>query len=216
MRPYLLACVLVCACASTIPRQGVHASLVEAALSHDAIAIYESLEARIEAGQDTPEDRAYAHKAVSTWVERTAAYCFARAALAGRMAELRGLEGKRFVQEAERYARRSVELDPEFRSGAARRMLGTLYVLVPGRFVMHGNSETGLQYLEDLVAEHPEDARNHLRLGEAYVAFGDLEGAKPPLCRALARRADLRRDDKALLDRLVADAGGGKALACGG
>lgn len=194
----------------------MHPSLIEAALAKDAMAIYSGLETRVEAGAATEADRSYAHKTITTWVERTPEYNFARAAIAGRVAEVRGLKGKRFIQEAERFARKSVELDPEFRRGAAKRLLGTLYVLVPARFVMHGDSETGLEFLEDLVADYPDDLENHLRLAEAYVALGDPEAAVEPLCRCVVGESSLRRDDRQLLGRLVEDAGGPEALACAG
>ena len=107
----------------------------------------------------------------------------------------------------ERWALRSRTLDPDFRDGAATRLLGTLYVAAPASFLEHGDSEQGIEMLEQLVQEHPDAVENHLRLAEAYIALSDPEPAAPHLCVCLAQRAALRRDDQQLLDQLVATAG---------
>ena len=102
---------------------------------------------------------------------------------------------------------KSRALDPNFRDGAATRMLGTLWVLAPADLLEAGDSEEGLALLEGLVAQHPDVPDNHLRLAEALVALDDDEAAHLPLCRAGAGRARLRRDHQALLDRLVSEVG---------
>ena len=80
-------------------------------------------------------------------------------------------------------------------------------MIAPATFLEHGDSEQGLELLEQLVQEHPDVAENQLRLAEAYIALGDPEPAAPHLCVCLAQRAALRRDDQQLLDQLVATAG---------
>jgi len=111
------------------------------------------------------------------------------------------------VPEIERCARRSRDLDPDFRDGAATRLLGTLYVLAPAAVLQHGDSETGLELLEGLARRHPETVENHLRLAEAYIALGDPDPAAPQLCRCLAHEAELHADDQRLLRQLIKDAG---------
>jgi hypothetical protein len=180
---------------------------LEAAVRIDGpISVYDALEALIEAGQDTPIDREYAYNAVRYDRADTASATFARAAITGRLVQLKALRGAHLVAEVERDALRSVELDPAFRDGAARRLLGTLYVAAPASFVKHGDSERGLSMLEELVAEEPERMENQLRLAEAYLALGDPAPAAESLCRCRAGRDALRRDERALLDRLVEQA----------
>jgi FimV-like protein len=107
------------------------------------------------------------------------------------------------VGEAEKYARMSREMDPNFRDGAATRMLGSLYVLAPADMVKHGDSEDGISMLEELAKQRPEVPQNQLRLAEAYIALGDKDSARDPLCKAVAMRGSFRRDDQVLLDKLV-------------
>jgi hypothetical protein len=76
--------------------------------------------------------------------EDTAASTFARAAVTGRLVQQKGLRAANLVPEIERFARRSRELDPDFRDGAATRLLGTLYVVAPATLLRHGDSEVGL------------------------------------------------------------------------
>jgi len=191
------------ACGSEPPRAR---AAIDAAAASDALAVSAALEALIAKGKDTRADREYAYQKVCEREENTAAYAFARAAVTGRLVQMGGLSAVGLVGEVERWARRSRELDPEFRSGAATRLLGTLYVLAPGALLEHGDSEEGLSLLEGLVQKHPDVLENHLRLAEAYIALGDPGPARPHLCQCLAQRAALRPDDQDLLLRLVRDA----------
>ena len=76
---------------------------------------------------------------------------FARADVTGRLVQQRGFLAANLVPDIERAARRSRELDPNFRDGAATRLLGTLYVIAPAAVLEHGDSEQGLELLEGLV-----------------------------------------------------------------
>ena len=209
LRRLPLALLLVLACAHPGPPPVVNPSLLEAAQSGDALVLSDALEVLIENGTATTADREFAYGRVSAQGAEsdTVEYTFARAAITGRLVQQRGLMGARQIPEVEKWALRSRELDPGFRDGAATRLLGTLYVIAPGSLVDHGDSETGLELLEGLVAEHPEVPENHLRLAEAYIALGDPDPAGPSLCFAVAHREKLRRDDQDLLDRLVATTG---------
>jgi hypothetical protein len=202
--PSLLVAALLCLEAACASRRGtVNPALTEVAERDDALAVSDALEALIAAGHDTLADREYAYEIVRAHEEDTAAYTFARAAVTGRLVQQKGLRAASLVPEIERFARRSRELDPDFRGGAATRLLGTLYVVAPARLLKHGDSEEGLALLEGLVQKHPDDLENHLRLAEAYVALGDPAPAGPHLCRCLAHKAALRPDDQALLQLLV-------------
>jgi thioredoxin-like negative regulator of GroEL len=177
--------------------------------------ILDELEARIAEGRDREDDRVDAYEAVrGANDDGTADYAFARAALAGRLAELRGAGAGKLVTEAETWARATLDRDPHYRDGAAVRMLGTLYVMAPGRLVEHGDSEDGLSMLEDLAQQRPDDARNHLRVAEAYLHLGDPEPAFPHLCTAMRAASVLRPDERKLLRSLVDDAGGAQGLGC--
>ena len=201
LRLATLAGVLLVACAG--PRGPVSPELQAVAQQRDALAVADALEALIAAGRDTPADRQFAYDAVTAHEEDSAAYAYARAAVTGRLVQQRGLLAADLIGDVERWGMRSRELDPEFRGGAATRLLGTLYVIAPSSFLKHGDSEQGLVLLEQLESEHPDVLENHLRLAEAYIALGDHEPAVPHLCACLANRSALRRDDQALLDELV-------------
>jgi tetratricopeptide (TPR) repeat protein len=210
-RPLRLALIFVTctavACAA-VRGGSVHAELEAAVKTNDALAVSDALEKLIATGTDTPADHQLAYDAIRTNDVDTAPATFARAAVTGRLVQQRGLLGADLVDDVERDAMRSRELDPDFRDGAATRLLGTLYVIAPATYLEHGDSERGLELLEGLVEARPDIPENHLRVAEAYIALRDPDPALPHLCRALEARAALRWDDQALLDRLVGSVGG--------
>jgi hypothetical protein len=173
----------------------------------DALAIADALEALIAEGKDTPQERQLAYDRIREKEEPGAEYAFARATVAGRLVQSRGLTAALLVREMETYALRSRELDPAFRNGAATRALGTLYVLAPATLLANGDSEKGLALLERLAKDYPGALENHLRYAEALIALGDSGPATEPLCRCLAKKASLRKDEQTLLDKLFQDAG---------
>jgi tetratricopeptide (TPR) repeat protein len=174
---------------------------IEAA-GDDALALFDALEAAIDAGRGSERDRDWAQRRVTSLADDGGpAYPLARAGIAGRAAESRGLAALGLVKDAERWARASIERDPAFRGGEARRLLGTMYVLA-GQYLEHGDSEQGLAMLEALAAEFPGDARNHLRVAQAYVELGDVEGALASWCRANAGASELRSAETKLLTSL--------------
>jgi hypothetical protein len=199
-----LALAAIAACG---PRRPTHPELSTVAQQGDSLALSDALEKLIGEGRDTPTDRAWALKEVRSRDVDTAADAFARAAITGRVVQSKGLRGAKMVGDVEHYAIVSRELDPSFRDGAATRMLGTLYVMAPASLLAHGDSETGLELLEELTNAGPDVPENHLRLAEAYVTLHDPEPARPHLCFALAHQEKLRPDDQALLKWLVSDAG---------
>jgi hypothetical protein len=201
------ALVLAALSAACGPPVLQNSQLTVVAQQHDTLALSDALEELIAAGTDTSSDRSFAYREASTHEEpSSAAYAFARAAITGRYVQTHGLAGVRHVAEVETWARRSRELDPNFRGGAATRLLGTLYVLVPATMLSHGDSEEGISLLEGLVKAHPEVPENRLRLAEALIALGDPAPATPHLCFCLGSRASLRADDQKLLDKLMKDA----------
>ncbi|KIG13473.1 hypothetical protein DB30_08039 [Enhygromyxa salina] len=180
----------------------------------DPLALYDLLEGRIAAGTDSEADRVAALEQVRAAADdQSAAYAYVRAAVAGRVAEGRGLKALKLLEEMRTWALTSIERDPGYRDMAATRMLGTLYVLA-GQHLADGDSEQGLELLEDVVAAHPEAPTNHLRLAEGYIALGDPEPAFPSLCLAQGARAQLSGEEQRLLDGLLADIGGADLLAC--
>jgi hypothetical protein len=194
------------------PKGTVDPSIAE--VEADAVAVHEALEQRIAAGGGSEAERASAlEKARVAPDDGSAAYAYARAAVAGRMAEERGLQALDLLDEISDWSSRSIERDPKFSGMAATRMLGTLHVLA-GRHFKGGDSEHGLELLEQVLEAHPDAVVNHLRVAEAYVALGDPEPAFERLCVSLAGRAQLTTEEQRLLDALVADAGGAEVLGC--
>jgi hypothetical protein len=209
----LSLCVVACGPRS---REPTSTPTPEAAQQRDPIAIYEGLEARIASGSDSEQARVEAlDQAMQIPDDGTAAYAFVRAALAGRVAENRGAKAGKLVTDSEGWARKSIERDPEFRDRAATQLLGSLYVMAPGRLLEHGDSEKGLDMLEELVKARPDEPRYRLRLAQAYLHLGDDETAHAPACAALGARDRLRADEQKLLDKLVEELGGAESLGCG-
>ncbi len=208
-----LVCVVVSASLACKPKGTVDASIVEAEQA-GPWAVHEALERRIAEGSVSEADRVAALERVRQAPDDgSAAYAYARASVAGRAAERRGLEALDLIEEVREWALKSIERDPEFERRAATRMLGTLYVLA-GRHLSKGDSEEGLELLEGLVEAIPEDARNHLRLAEGYVFLGDPESGYAPLCEALAGKDELTGEEQKLLARLLDEVGGEDVLGC--
>lgn len=185
------------------------------AAPRSALDVLHALENDIAHGREQARDRESAYQeAAALPDDQTADYAFARAALAGRLAERRGAGAGKLVGEAERWARLALQRDPKDDDGAATRMLGSLYVMAPRRLVEHGDAEVGLSMLESLAADHPEEPRNHLRLAEALVFSGDVDSARDPLCMALRHREVFRPDEQKLLASLVEESGGEAELGC--
>ncbi len=207
LRAALVVVVLAGLSACAVLRPAGFAEFKLAVDRGDALKIYDTLEALIAEDDDTRNDRKIAFAAVRNRNEDTAAFQFAWAAIAGRLVQQRGLLAANLVKQIETKARRSVELDPKFRHGAATRLLGTMYVVAPSSMVEYGNSELGLEMLLGLVEEYPDDPENHLRAAEAYIALNDPLPAAPHICACLGVREQMRKDDQKLLENLIADAG---------
>ncbi len=182
----------------------------------EALAVLDALQKKIDDESETKADRKQAHEKILEWDDGSAEYAFARAALAGRRAQAQGMKAGGLVEEAEAYALKSIEKDPELREGAAQRLLGSLYVLAPGRMVKHGDSEKGLEMLEKDVEAHPERADSHLRVAEGYIALDDPEPAFSHLCFCLGAKDSMGGEDQRLLAQLIKDVGGEATLGCGG
>lgn len=185
-------------------REPVHASLRSS--NQTILELADALEALIARGADTHADRQFAYQQVRARTPKSAQDHFGRAVIAGRLAQISGLSATSLVAEVERYARRSSELEPEFRAGAAQRLLGTLYVMAPAALLSHGDSETGLELLQGVVRRFPEQVSNQLRLAEGYVALNDPGPARAHLCYCQAHRAALRPDEQKLLRELFEQA----------
>jgi hypothetical protein len=196
----------ILACATSQAPNSIAPSLVST--QGNALATYDALEVLIDQGSDTPADREFAYASVQRDPDGGGPETpFARAAVTGRLIQQKGLLAAGLVSDVERNAELSRSRDPEFREGAATRILGTLYVLAPASLLSHGNSEVGIELLEGLVTEHPDSLPDHLRLAEGYLALGDTKPALPHLCLCLARKEELRPSDRALLEQLVAGGG---------
>ncbi len=202
----LIGLILAGICSACSGPGVLHTEMTSPAATKDALTICDALEDLIAEGKDSPADRQYAYNQIRAHEENTAAYAFARAAITGRYVQGKGLTSAPLVRDVERFARRSRELDPGFRNGAATRMLGTLYVLAPATLLAHGDSEQGLTMLQDLLKAHPEIPENHLRVAEALIALGDPAPAAAHLCYCIAKKAALRHDEQLLLEHLIKDA----------
>lgn len=188
------------------PKGTVDPTIAEAPA--DAWAIHEALEQRIATTGANDAERAAALDKVRTAPDdQSAAYAYARASVAGRVAEGRGLKALALLEEMREWSETSIERDAAFMDMAATRMLGTLHVLA-GQHIKSGDSERGLELLESVLDAHPEHAVNHLRVAQGYIVLGDPEPALELLCVAIAKRAELTAEEQKLLDGLIGDVGG--------
>lgn len=188
------------------PKGTVDPTIAEAPA--DAWAIHEALEQRIAtAGANDAERAAALDKVRTAPDDQSAAYAYARASVAGRVAEGRGLKALALLEEMREWSETSIERDAAFMDMAATRMLGTLHVLA-GQHIKGGDSERGLELLESVLDDHPEHAVNHLRVAQGYIVLGDPEPALELLCVAIAKRAELTAEEQKLLDGLIGDVGG--------
>jgi hypothetical protein len=188
-------------------RAPTNPELATTAQEGDILALSDALELLIAKGKDTPTDREYAYQMAKKVDANTAATAYARAAITGRLVQDQGLRAADLVPAVEKYGLRSRQLDPHFRDGAATVLLGKLYVMAPATLLKKGDSETGLELLEEIVTKYPEAPENHLRLAEAYVTLHDPEPAQSHLCFCLQHRDGLRPDDQQVLKDLLDDAG---------
>ncbi|HME70909.1 MAG TPA: hypothetical protein VKM54_13725, partial [Myxococcota bacterium] len=134
-----LPALLAFGCATPGSLPSIAPTLVSA--DGDALAVYDALEALIDEGRDTPADREFAYASVlGSRDDGGPGTPFARAAVTGRFIQQKGLRAAALVSEVERRAIESRARDPEFRNGAATRLLGTLYVMAPASLLSHGNS----------------------------------------------------------------------------
>ncbi len=196
-----LALALGCTPSTAPVREPVDATLQSSNLR--IIAVADALEALVARGTDSHADRQYAYQRVRTQPALGAEDALGRAIIAGRLAQISGLAAPSLIVEVERYARKSAELEPAFRAGAAQRLIGTLYVMAPAALLEHGDSELGLELLQGVVQRFPEHAANRLRLAEGYLALGDPGSAHSHLCYCTSHRAALRPDEQKLLRELL-------------
>jgi hypothetical protein len=188
--------------------------LAAASRAADLQALSDALEAKIDDERDTDKDRSFAfHRAKEMADDGSAAWAFARAAIVGRQTEALGVKALFMVKEVEEFAMLAVARDPNYRSGAARRMLATLYVLA-GDHVEHGDSELGLEMLEELFDEAPEVLENRLALAEGYVFLGDPDPALEHLCAIRSAQDQLRPAYRRQLADLFVDVGGVSVAGC--
>jgi hypothetical protein len=193
--------------ACSIVRTPTNPQLTAAAQGGDPLALSDALERLIDEGKATSTDRAYAYEVVKKVNANTAPTAYARASVTGRLVQDKGLRAANLIPDVEKYALVSREMDPEFRGGAATLLLGKLYVMAPATLLKRGDSETGLEMLEELNTEHPDMPETRLRLAEAYVTLHDPEPAAPHLCFLLEHKSELRPDDQQVLKDLLDDAG---------
>ena len=208
----LLALVGCRPTSSVDPEQGPGG--VDAQHELGAWELHLDLESRIDAGKVSERERMAVLERVRTIPDDgSAAYAYARASIAGRVAEGRGLKALKILEEMQKWALISIERDPQLEDMAAKRMLGTLYVLA-GRHLDEGDSEEGLELLEEVLDAHGDAPINHLRLAEAYIALGDPDPAFELLCTARAGQDQLRARERELLRQLIEDLGGVEDLGC--
>lgn len=123
----------------------------------------------------------------------------------GRVAQGRGLGGLTAFRKAAKWGQIAYTRDPEFKDGMPRRVLGSMWAL-GGQHLRGKDSEAGLELLFEQFKRYPQDAENLLRVCEALVTLGDLEGAQEVYCayNALPQRpwSGLHREAQALRAQL--------------
>jgi hypothetical protein len=114
----------------TSPVRTTSPELAAASKDKDISGMRDVLEDLIDAEQDQEADREYAYEQSARVADDgSAGWALARAEIVGRYAESKGLKALWLIKEIESLALQSIERDADFSGAAARRMLGTLYVL---------------------------------------------------------------------------------------
>lgn len=109
------------------------------------------------------------------------AFAMAQALALGRSAQGRGLSGLSAFRRAEAWAAKAYGRDPEFMEGMPRRVLGSMWAL-GGEHLKGRDSESGLELLSEQVNRYPDPPENVMRLVQALLALGDVEGGHEVYC----------------------------------
>jgi hypothetical protein len=105
-------------------------------------------------------------------------YVFFAGALLGNYIRFSSVRAIAQIRQVNDYFRRAVDLDPSYDDGAPMRALGTLLVQAPPWPAGVGDSEEGLELLEEATLLFPGHPANHLYLADALVGEGrKVEGA---------------------------------------
>jgi hypothetical protein len=114
-------------------------------------------------------------------------YAFLAGASLGNYIRFSSVQAIAQIRQVNDYFRRAVDLDPSYDDGAPLRALGTLLVQAPPWPAGVGDSEEGLELLEEAAQLFPGHPANHLYLADALVG----EGRKSEGAAAYRRVMDL-------------------------
>lgn len=96
----------------------------------------------------------------------------------GQLARTKSLGALKLVSEMEQEFQIARNLDEKFDFAGPDRNLGSLYLEAPGWPTSVGNRSKARQHLERAVKIRPDYPENHLNLLDAYLKWGDKNGAQ--------------------------------------
>jgi tetratricopeptide (TPR) repeat protein len=82
----------------------------------------------------------------------------------------------KYIHIAQREMEKVIQLDPGFSDAGAYRILGKIYLEMPG--AVGGSNKRSREYLEKAVALAPDNVLNHLYLAQVLKALGDKKRAR--------------------------------------
>jgi len=96
---------------------------------------------------------------------------------AAKIAHLAGpFSSLKYIHVTEKEMEKVIRLDPGFSDAGAYRVLGKIYLEMPG--ALGGSNKRSREYLEKAVALAPDNVLNHLYLAEVLKALGDKKAAR--------------------------------------
>ncbi len=108
-------------------------------------------------------------KKIPTPKEQVAALEYTAAEALGLRARQRGSGAVLLLKTIYAHAQAAAAADPNFRDGAARRLMGLLMVKAPGWPAGPGDPDSGVKMLEEVTHQFPRVAEGYLLLAEAYL-----------------------------------------------
>ena len=123
-------------------------------------------------------------RSASMPVQSAAGLELAAAEALGLRARQRGAGAAMMLKSIYTHAKASVDLDPNYEQGAARRLLAVILVKAPGWPQGPGDFDGGVKMLEDYVAQYPRVAQGYIHLADAYLDAHRVRDGENALTRA--------------------------------
>lgn len=130
------------------------------------------------------QGRDYAQQLLAEFPQQAAGHYWLALNLAG-LADINRWQGRKLLPQIMAHLNEAGALDPAYDQAGPWRTLGRIYFSAPGPPLSVGDLEQSRRLLAQAVALAPENATNHLYLGETLLRLGAKEAAIQELRRVL-------------------------------